>query len=159
MDTPKESKLIAANLIAQGATQREAANRIGVSRSTIARWLTEEEFKAEVERRKQVAMQVHQERGDELIRESVDQYYQLIRDYRDARLNLYRKKLGDGINGLNKTSKRFKDLPEEAIAPTSIAQLYSTFDSMTESAMKGWAELIAINEVLMRLQDGQQNSS
>jgi transcriptional regulator with XRE-family HTH domain len=148
-----ETQLKAAEYLAAGMLQEEAAKRLNVTRVTISRWNALAAFKAEVERRRQSAIAQLQQKADELQAAEIDQFFEGLKAYRDARLQIYQAKLSRGIKGLNKIGRRFDDLPEEAIAVNNLASLFSVFDTLTEKALEGWAEIIGLDEVMRRLEE------
>jgi DNA-binding CsgD family transcriptional regulator len=153
--TEKQKK--AADLIAAGLSQKQVGEAVNVSRATVNSWCKGSEFKKEVERRRQRANEVHDRKMDELQAAETEEFYKAIKEYREARVQIYRQKLTRGLKGLKKVAERFDDLPAESIAPNNIAQLLKTFDDMSENAMSGWAELIGIDELLRRLEgDGSK---
>ncbi|MDX2215503.1 MAG: hypothetical protein SFY66_19725 [Oculatellaceae cyanobacterium bins.114] len=149
----KEIQLKAIAELASGKSQSATARDIGVDRKTINRWLAEEEFKAELERRSDRLQQQHQEQADALQDEEISQFYEGLKAYRDARLQIYRAKLARGTKILKKAGERFDDLPAEAIAASSLVGFLSIADQLCESGLSGWAELLALEELLKRLED------
>jgi predicted transcriptional regulator len=151
-----EQQKKAADLIAAGVSQGKTGDTVGVSRVTVNQWCKSEDFKAEVERRRQKNNEAHDRKMDALQEAETEEFYKTIKEYREYRIQIYRNKLARGMKGLKKTAERFDDLPDEAIAPGNIAQLLKTFDDMVENAMSGWAELIGIDELLKRLESGSE---
>ncbi len=151
-----EQQKRAADLIAAGLTQGKVGKTVGVSRVTVNNWCKISDFQAEVERRRQRNNEAHDRKMDELQAADTEEFYRTIKEYKAARASIYKQKLNRGMKGIKKTADRFDDLPPEAIAPNNIAQLLNTFDDMVESAMQGWAELIGIDELLKRLEGGEQ---
>lgn len=151
-----KEQIVAAALMADGMPYPKIGKKIGMSRSTIARWAALEEFQAEVAKRKTAAADAIGQKLDEIAEKQADDLFATIKEYREARTNIYKQKLARGLKGLKKITERFDDLPAESIAPSNIAQLMNSFDGLIESAMNGWAELIGIDEILKRLEDAEQ---
>ena len=153
MPTLTETQLKAAELLLNGTNQKEAAELLGVTRKTINVWSRSDEFKAEIERRRQSAIAQLQQKADELQAAEIDQFFEGLKEYRTARMNIYKTKLQRGLKGLKKLGDRFDDLPEEAIGVGNLAALFNTFDTLTEKALEGWAEIIGLDEVMRRLEE------
>jgi len=151
-----EQQKRAADLIATGVTQGKVGAAVNVSRATVNNWCKSEDFKAEIERRRQKNNEAHDRKMDALQEAETEEFYKTIKEYREYRIQIYKNKLARVMKGIKKTSERFDDLPDEAIAPGNIAQLLKTFDDMVENAMTGWAELIGIDELLKRLESGSE---
>ncbi|WP_088893190.1 helix-turn-helix domain-containing protein [Leptolyngbya ohadii] len=147
-----EKQLDAIALLASGKSQVATARDIGVDRKTIARWMAIAEFNAELERRRSRLQEQHISQADALQDETISQFYQDLKAYREARLNIYRAKLSRAVDILKKAGRRFNDLPDEAIAPGSLVGLFSIADQLSESGLNGWAEILAIDELLKRLE-------
>jgi transcriptional regulator with XRE-family HTH domain len=147
------NQLHGAIALAQGQNQNQAAKAVGVSRRTIVRWLERDDFRAEVEKRKQAAAAIAHQKADEQQKEETDNFFASLKEYREAREQVYKTMLSRGLKGLQKVDRRFNDLPDEAITPQSIAPLLSTFSDIAEKALEGWAELIGVDELLKRLEN------
>ncbi len=137
--------------LASGKSQAATARDIGVDRKTISRWMAHADFAAELERRRSRLQEKHQEQADALQDEEISQFYADLKAYKEARLNVYRAKLARGMKILKRAGERFDDLPTEAIAPQSLVGLFSIADQLSEAGLSGWAEILAIDELLKRL--------
>lgn len=159
MPTLTKEQLTAIASLAAGDSQGDAAKKAGVSRSSVCRWVKDEDFQAEIERRKKSAEDLRKSEFDrvqaEEIKEEVKEVQETLKAYRLARLRAYRQTLELGLHILNKTGKRFKDLPDEAIAPNMIPAMLKAGSELAEQGFDGWAELIGVEQVLGLL-DGQQ---
>lgn len=147
-----EKQLSAIAQLAAGKSQVATAKDIGVDRKTIARWLAHEEFVAELERRRSRLTQKHQEQADAIQDAEVSSFYEDLKAYREARLSIYRAKLARGTKILKRVGERFDDLPDEAIAPQQLTGLFAIADQLCEAGLNGWAELLALDELLKRLE-------
>lgn len=141
--------------LATGKNKRQASISVGVNPSTLTRWLKSDDFNAELNRR----IRQHEEVRDEVVETATQEYhqsavndiYEELRAYRNTLMQTYKARLQRGLKLVQKTGSRFDDLPEEAIAPKDIATLMGLGDQMIEKAMKQWAEVLALDELLGRL--------
>src|SRR5512147_1567775 len=99
MDLTKE-QVMAAALMADGMPYPKIGKEVGVSRSTVARWAAMEEFQAEVEKRKTAAADAIGQKLNEIAEKQADDFLATIKEYREARANIYKQKLARGLKGL-----------------------------------------------------------
>jgi hypothetical protein len=116
-----------------------------------------ESFLAEVDRRKQQAIEAHRQKASEIRLGEIGSFYEDLKKYRELRMESYAIKLNLGNEILNKVQNRLRDLPEEAIAPNNISQLIKAADDLTENALQGMAELIGLEAVMEQL-NGEEKS-
>lgn len=143
--TLSEKQVEVAAYLAAGMSQGEAANKIGVARQTVARWNTFEEFKSEVERRKNQAIAAHQETADRLQRQEIESFYTAIEEYRETVKQTSQRKVEVGKFIFQKVVRRLKDLPEEAIAPRDIAPLLKAASDLIKDGLEDWGQLLGAN--------------
>lgn len=155
MPTLTKEQLTAIAAIAAGKTNIDAAKEAGVSRSSVSRWVKNPDFQAEIERRKQQAIATHQKLADEIQTAEISEFYQDLRKYRDSLIQAYKTRIARALKIREKMGRRFDDLPDEAYSPKDLASLMGIAEQMLDGGFKGWSELLAIDELLSKV-DGQQ---
>lgn len=158
MPTLTDKQLEIAGFLAAEMSQNEAAKRAGVGRSTVQRYLKLDEFRAEVDRRRRRAEQIHQEEADRVQRESISEFYDELKEYTRSLADTYKTRLSRGLKIQQKMGRRIDDLPDEAFTPRDTAALLGVSDQMIEKAFQGWAELLALNELLEKLNGDKERS-
>lgn len=148
-----EQQLSAIALLSQGVSQSEVARQLNVSRKTIGRWSQQEAFKAELERRKQRTTELHQQESDRLQEEQIASFYKDIREYRRACLDAYRSRLAIAVKGLRLLTERINSLTPEEIPPQLLPGMVGAINSLMDSALAGWADTLAIDELITRLSE------
>jgi len=149
-----EKQLVVMSLILAGKSRSEIAGDMDVSTKTIQRWVNTEEFQAELKRRSDRQVELYSERVEQIQSEDLDTFFEDLKEYRKARQQIYKTMLSRGVKILNKAGRRFDDLPEESIAPQQIPQFLSTAADLCEEGLGGWAELLAIQQLLKQLNAG-----
>lgn len=137
--------------LAAGATQLDTAQRVGISRATVSRWLRLPAFKAEVERRKErlvmardVGDRTETEFDNRLMAIAHQQEIDAIRaskkQFRETELLLSQKLYRKAI-------RRLIDLPDEAITPNLIPALLQTAILLKNDAFQGWADELGLDAI------------
>jgi hypothetical protein len=154
-----EEQLKAVTLLASKKTWSETISALGIARSTLFRWSKMEAFQVELERRKSRALEMHHVISSDLQDQEIQDFYNELREYRQALVSAYRTRISRGLKILQKVGRRLDDLPEESIQPRDVAGLLNSADSMLEKGLNQWAELLAVDELLSKMQDGTKEGS
>ena len=156
MSTLTETQIKAAEYLAAGMPHAEAAKRVGVTRVTVSRWNALADFKAEIDRRRQVAIAHHQQKAAELQTSEIDQFFEDLKEYRRVGLEESKRDARIALAGINKIMRRFIDLPDEAIAPSHIPALMNAFAAYKREAREEWAEVLGVEELIRRMEDNSK---
>lgn len=146
--------------LADGMTQGDTAQRLGVTRKTVNQWCNRipefaAELQAEIERRQARIQEQYQRAVDEVQDETIAQFKLDLQEYQNALRQAHRARISRGLKLLHKVGKRFDDLPEEAISIRDIAGLVMASDRLLERGFEGWAESLSLVELLQKLENGE----
>lgn len=148
-----------ASFLAAGQTQDRTARLVGISRSTVNRWLKNPAFSQEVERRKQRLIQArelgdrteveHDDRSSALaIQAELEAVRQAKKSFREMELMLARKLYQKGI-------RRLIDLPDEAIPANLIPALLQTAIALKCDGLSEWADELGLDAIADLLGGGE----
>lgn len=154
------TRLKAIALLAGGMNQTDTASNIGVSRVTVCRWMKDEAFatelQAEIDRRQQRLQQGLEKATNEIIDADVSAFKKELQEYHDMLRKVQLSRMAWGKSLAEKAMKRFRDLPEEAIAIKDIPALIRAGDDLIRGGLDNWGDALALQDVLDKF-DAQQD--
>lgn len=148
------------SLLADGKSQGDAAKSLGVSRKTVNRWAQRDDFsvalQAEIDRRQQRLEEGLREASNEAIDADIASFRQDLQEYHQAVVNVQKMRLSRGKTIFDTAMRRFRDLPDEAIAIKDIPALVRAANDLIGGGLDNWGDALAIQDVLDKF-DGQQD--
>lgn len=155
--TPKQMHL--AGLLAEGISQREAAEVACLSRSTVQRLLKRESFKAEVERRKKLARLSPDAIAQALEQDVSTDWLNSIQSHIQAVERAAVLSQAGGFSAVTKALRRLKDLPDESLKPADAIALVKAGQDLLAASFEWKAETLGLHELVQRLEGDDEPTS
>jgi predicted transcriptional regulator len=141
-------------------SQGDTAKAIGVSLRTVARWVADKSFaaelNAEIQRRQKRLDDGLKQAANEVIDADIASFRQELEEYHRMVVNVQKMRMHRGKQLFDKTMSRFVDVPEEAIAIKDIPSFVRVANELISGGLDNWGDALAIQEVLERF-DGKQD--
>lgn len=135
------------DLLAIGVPHSKIAKKLDISTRQITNWKTDDDFVAEIEKRRSEINTTYNNERAEITAVSLAEYLKELQVYKKVKIDIQQEFTSLGLTIARRVAKRLEDLPDEAITPAMIPHFVRIAIDCADEGTGAWAELIGLGKV------------